>query len=259
MFQGYSLLFSRRRGALPLGATLACDSDWVIGVRRKSRRERKRREERAGCGRLTTKHLHLAAALVACRRGRLAPAGCCRLCPGRRRHRCPWCCGPPSLRLAWPPASSPLSSVAAAFCVVRCVVLRVVRCIVSTLSALSLVFCVVLWYNSSAVALSGRAGRRSGSLVGVLMFPSFSAVSASSGSGAFAGVPLAGAFSVRRSRRSASGWVAVVGFFSPSVAGAFAALWSARLPAVCRGCVVRSVAGAHGARFFVSVPVAALV
>ena len=57
---------------------------------------------------------------------------------------------------------------------------------------------------------------------------------------------------VRPSSRSLSGWVCSVSFSSPAAAGSFASLWSRRLPAVCRGCVVRSAAG----RFLVSVPVA---
>ena len=44
---------------------------------------------------------------------------------------------------------------------------------------------------------------------------------------------------VRPSRRSLSGWVAVVRFSSPAAANRFAALWGSRLPVWCRGCVVR--------------------
>ncbi len=58
--------------------------------------------------------------------------------------------------------------------------------------------------------------------------------------------------SLRASARSLSGWVAVVRFSSSAAAGRFAASWGRRLPAGCRGCVVR-----HAARgWVVSLPVA---
>jgi len=57
--------------------------------------------------------------------------------------------------------------------------------------------------------------------------------------------------SVRPSARAAGGWVVVPVFSRRSLAARFAAVWSGRLPAVCRGCVVRPVAGG----FAVSVPV----
>ncbi len=63
---------------------------------------------------------------------------------------------------------------------------------------------------------------------------------------------LALAISVHPSRRSLSGWVAVVSFSSSAAAHWFALLWAARLPAACRGCVVRCVSGG----FAVSVPIA---
>jgi len=58
--------------------------------------------------------------------------------------------------------------------------------------------------------------------------------------------------SVRPSVRSLSGFVAVVRFRSLAGASAFARCWGRRLPAVCRGCVLRS----SGGFWFVSVPVA---
>ncbi len=63
---------------------------------------------------------------------------------------------------------------------------------------------------------------------------------------------LALSISVHPSRRSLSGWVVVVSFSSSAAARRFALLWAARLPAVCRGCVVRPVDGG----FAVSIPVA---
>jgi hypothetical protein len=57
---------------------------------------------------------------------------------------------------------------------------------------------------------------------------------------------------LRPSSRSLSGWVCVVRFSSFSAASRFALSWGRRLPAVCRGCVVRPVEGG----FAVSVPVA---
>lgn len=58
---------------------------------------------------------------------------------------------------------------------------------------------------------------------------------------------------LRPSPRSLSGWVCVVRFSSFSAASRFALSWGRRLPAVCRGCVVRAAAGGG---FAVSVPVA---
>jgi hypothetical protein len=57
---------------------------------------------------------------------------------------------------------------------------------------------------------------------------------------------------LRPSRHSLSGWVCVVHFSSFHAASHFARSWARRLPAVCRGCVVRRVKGG----FAVSVPVA---
>lgn len=61
----------------------------------------------------------------------------------------------------------------------------------------------------------------------------------------------ASGFGVRPSGRGLGGFVAVVGFRRSSLASGFAALWGARLPFVCRGCVVRF----GGGLFWVSVPV----
>ena len=60
-------------------------------------------------------------------------------------------------------------------------------------------------------------------------------------SGARADAAFAGAF-VRSSSRSLSGLVAVAVFRSPVVAGAFSRTWGARVPALCWGCTVVSIA-----------------
>lgn len=57
---------------------------------------------------------------------------------------------------------------------------------------------------------------------------------------------------IRPSRRSLSGFVFVALFRSAPAAHCFALLWARALPVVCRGVVVRRVAGG----FAVSVPVA---
>jgi hypothetical protein len=64
--------------------------------------------------------------------------------------------------------------------------------------------------------------------------------------------------SVRPSARALSGAVAVVLFSSSSAAGAFARSWAARLPAACRGCVVRSVPGGWSVSVPVAVPASGL-
>ena len=63
--------------------------------------------------------------------------------------------------------------------------------------------------------------------------------------------PFLGAFTVRRSVRSLSGWVCVLSFPSVPAAGAFARFWAPRLPVRCHGCAVRRA----GAVWSVSVPV----
>lgn len=60
-----------------------------------------------------------------------------------------------------------------------------------------------------------------------------------------------GAALMRPSRHSASGWVAVVVVPSLAFARRLARRWARRLPAGCRGCVIRPA----GARFAVSIPV----
>lgn len=52
-----------------------------------------------------------------------------------------------------------------------------------------------------------------------------------------------GRLCVRRSARSASGWVACVRFPSALELGPYAALWARYLPAACCGVRIRSVAG----------------
>ncbi len=61
----------------------------------------------------------------------------------------------------------------------------------------------------------------------------------------------ASAFSVRPSSRAIGGFVAAAGFRRLAAAADFARLWASRLPAGCRGCVVRRAEGF----FWVSVPV----
>ena len=82
-----------------------------------------------------------------------------------------------------------------------------------------------------------------------VVVPSLAAVSAS-----VVG-PVMGAFVVRRSVRSLSGWVVALVFPSHAAACAFAVAWAVRLPVVCRGCKVRAVRVPSGRGWSVSVPV----
>ena len=77
------------------------------------------------------------------------------------------------------------------------------------------------------------------------MLPSVSAVSRAACRFAGSG------FAVRPSARALGGFVAAVGFRRGPLAGEFARFWASRLPAGCRGCVVKR----SGGLFWVSVPV----
>ena len=80
------------------------------------------------------------------------------------------------------------------------------------------------------------------------LLPSVSAVRESA---ALAGSHLL-ASPVRPSVNAASGWVVSAVFNSLRVANQFARAWSGRLPAACRGCIIRAIAAGAWA---VSVPV----
>lgn len=80
------------------------------------------------------------------------------------------------------------------------------------------------------------------------MVPSVAAVSSWCD---LSGLIFAGAFVMRRSARSVSGWVVVLSFRSAAAAAVCAAAWAAQLPVDCRGCVARWAGGCWS----VSVPV----
>lgn len=69
------------------------------------------------------------------------------------------------------------------------------------------------------------------------------------------GLTFAGAFVVRRSVRSVSGWVVVLSFRSVAAAGVCAAAWAVQLPADCEGCAVRRTVAGGALCWSVSVPV----
>ena len=125
------------------------------------------------------------------------------------------------------------------------------RGFLSSPSNLSLIFlssghCIIYISGGLALAVSF-------SLWGVLVVSSSSSVwSARRLSGSAVGSGASRWF-VRASGRSLSGAVLVAGFVSFSAARSFALRWSGRLPARCRGCVVRR---RPSGLFAVSVPVA---
>ena len=116
--------------------------------------------------------------------------------------------------------------------------------IISTLSVYHVYNIVKLCYNRSAFCCFPVS-----LFWGGVVVPSLAAVSAS-----VVG-PVMGAFVVRRSVRSLSGWVVALVFPSHAAACAFAIAWAVRLPVVCRGCAVRAVRAPSGRGWSVSVPV----